>query len=465
MIIFIMTMSFGCQALTEEARAKQGPTYYVATNGSDQHPGTKKKPFRTIQKAARMAKPGATVYIRGGTYLERLVIQHSGTKKAPIVFQAYGKEKPVISGASIKGSKANGGLVDINQKSYITIKGLSIAHLISQSEDATPAGIFISGSGKGVKLLHNHIFDIQTKHRNGNAHGIAVYGTKAPKAIEDLEIKGNLVERLKLGASEAVVLNGNVTKFRITDNIVRRSDNIGIDLIGFEKTAPTTAYDQVRNGVVSKNKVYEISSYGNPAYGKEFSAGGIYVDGGKDIVIEHNITHHNDIGIEVTSEHKGKMAENVRIQYNQVYLNRFTGISIGGYDEKRGGTSYSTISHNVLYKNDTAGLDGGQFLMQYKSVHNKVTKNIMTASSSHFLIVNLYQVNEKNLFQKNVYDDRQGAAKSKWVWKGKELNGYQIYRKKSGQDKGSAYLNPLYINEKKYDFRLKSTSPAKKIVE
>ncbi|MEH7749578.1 DUF1565 domain-containing protein, partial [Neobacillus drentensis] len=227
LLILLMTViSFGCQAMTEEAGAKQGTAYYVAANGNDKHPGTKQKPFRTLKKAASIAKAGTTVYMRGGTYKEKLIVRHSGTKKAPVVFQAYGKEKPVISGASLKGNQADGGLVKIDQKSYITLKGLTVGHIKTNKEDVTPIGIFITGSGKGVKLLNNRVYDIQTTHQNGNAHGIAVYGTKAPAAIEDIEIKGNTVEKLKLGFSEALVLNGNVKKFRVTHNTVRHTDNI-----------------------------------------------------------------------------------------------------------------------------------------------------------------------------------------------------------------------------------------------
>lgn len=158
------------------------------------------------------------------------------------------------------------------------------------------------------------------------------------------------------------------------------------------------------------------------------------------------------------------MADRIRIEHNQVYLNRYTGISIGGYDKKRGGTTNTTISHNTLYKNDTAGLEGGQLLMQYQAVNNRITNNIMTASASHYLVVNLYQVNQKNTFQKNVYDDRKGAKASQWIWRGKWIEGYKTYLSKSGQDKGSAHLNPQFVNEKKYDFRLKKSSPAKKII-
>jgi hypothetical protein len=80
-----------------------GQPYYVAPTGSDADAGTLEKPFATLQRAqaARRQKPG-TVFLRGGTYYlpETLIFtaQDSGTKDAPVVFQAYGNERPVISG-------------------------------------------------------------------------------------------------------------------------------------------------------------------------------------------------------------------------------------------------------------------------------------------------------------------------------------------------------------------------------
>ena len=48
-------------------------------------------------------------------------------------------------------------------------------------------------------------------------------------------------------------MNGNVTNFRlITRNVVHDNDNIGIDIIGAEHTAPDPAVDQARDGVVSE---------------------------------------------------------------------------------------------------------------------------------------------------------------------------------------------------------------------
>ena len=95
--------------------------------------------------------------------------------------------------------------------------------------------------------------------RGGNGFGIAVYGTDAKTPITDLIIDGNEVHHLKTGSSESLVVNGNVTNFRITHNVVHDNNNIGIDVIGFERTAPDPAVDQARDGVVSGNLVYNIT--------------------------------------------------------------------------------------------------------------------------------------------------------------------------------------------------------------
>lgn len=147
-------------------------------------------------------------------------------------------------------------------------------------------GIYVTGSSKAIRLQQNHIHHIQTNAKNGNAHGIAVYGTGAMK---DIRIQQNTVENLKLGASEAVVLNGNIDGFDISKNIVRRNDNIGIDVIGYEGVATNKKYDYVRNGTITANTVSNISSYGNPAYGKNYAAGGIYVDGAKMYVLQTTV--------------------------------------------------------------------------------------------------------------------------------------------------------------------------------
>lgn len=441
--------------------AEQNHSIYVAVNGNDQNDGTKSKPFRTLKKASSEAKAGTTVFIRKGTYHEKLVVKHSGTKEKPINFKAYKKEKVVLSGKSLKDVEGDTSLVTINNKNYITISGLTIQDLTTELSDETVMGIYVTGSSRHITLENNHVQRIETHADDGDGHGIAVYGTGPMK---DIQILHNIVEDLQLGSSESLVLNGNIDGFNVENNLVRRNDNIGIDLIGFEGTSTNKKADYVRNGVVKNNKVYEISSYGNPAYGKDYSAGGIYVDGGNNITIEKNTIYKCDIGIEATSEHAGKYAAHINIIDNIIYNNFYTGISIGGYDEKRGGTIHSTISQNILYRNDTKGLDGGQLLLQHDTKNNVIERNIFTAGPSRLLIANYFTTNQANKLQKNVFHKEKGKT-GIWVWKEEEYTSFPEFKKASNSDAKSSYIDPKYENENKYDFRLKKDSPAKDIVE
>src|SRR3954447_17497892 len=52
----------------EETPPAAGRSWYVAPTGEDAAPGTLEKPFATVQRAQRAARPGDTVFLRGGTY-------------------------------------------------------------------------------------------------------------------------------------------------------------------------------------------------------------------------------------------------------------------------------------------------------------------------------------------------------------------------------------------------------------
>src|SRR6266498_4013025 len=75
-----------------------GQPYYIAPTGGDGNPGTLEKPFATIHRAQQAVrqKPGS-VLLRGGTYslAENLIFnaEDSGSKTAPVVYQAYGQEQ------------------------------------------------------------------------------------------------------------------------------------------------------------------------------------------------------------------------------------------------------------------------------------------------------------------------------------------------------------------------------------
>jgi hypothetical protein len=74
---------------------------YVAAKGNDSSDGSLETPYHTIQKAANMAQPGDTVWIRSGTYRESISPSTDGTLAQAIVFSAYPGEEVVISGCDL----------------------------------------------------------------------------------------------------------------------------------------------------------------------------------------------------------------------------------------------------------------------------------------------------------------------------------------------------------------------------
>jgi hypothetical protein len=75
-------------------------TYYVATGGSDGNDGlATDRPFKTIQRAALVMRPGSVCRIRGGIYRETVKPACTGLAGAPLAFEAYNNENVVISGA------------------------------------------------------------------------------------------------------------------------------------------------------------------------------------------------------------------------------------------------------------------------------------------------------------------------------------------------------------------------------
>ncbi len=94
---------------------------------------------------------------------------------------------------------------------------------------------------------------------------------------------------------------------------------------------PTPPSIKHATDVVSGNLVYNITSKGNPAYRNDESSDGIYVDGGTRILIEQNVMHDVDFGIELASEHKDRATSYITARNNLIYHSHTAGVSIGGY--------------------------------------------------------------------------------------------------------------------------------------
>jgi hypothetical protein len=449
-------------AFTSLTLAQSGSAFYVAKNGSDSNSGSFTAPWLTIQHAANSVTAGATVYVEAGVYNESVNFPASGTASNPITFTNYPGQTATIDGT---GRSVNGtqGLINIVNQSYITINGFEIRNYTTSSSGLTPAGIWVTGSGSGVQLINNIVHNITTKaERAGNAFGIAVYGTSSTP-ITQITISGNQLYNLKTGNSESMNVDGNVTYFTISNNVVHDNDNIGIDAIGFEGVGPSGS-DQAKYGEISGNTIYNITSYGNPAYGNQYSADGIYCDGCAYVIVERNTVHNCDLNIEAASEHKGHNASYVTIRNNLFYNANAVGVSIGGYASGVGGSDHIVVVNNTLYNNNTKN-QGAEFQIQYHSSSstNIFENNIVYAGTQNVWIYS-YVSGSTATANFNDYYSKAGYSQGTSITWGNNSSyaTYAAYQTKTGEDKNSPSANPDFINltSNPPNLDLQSGSPA-----
>jgi hypothetical protein len=445
-------------------------SFYVSTSGSDSNPGTQTAPWRTVQHAADTVRAGSTVNVRGGVYEELVTIKVSGNAADGfITFQSYPGETAVLDATHFTPSGRQG-VLTIHNQSYVRIEGFEIRNFRTAEHRLAPLGISVMGAGSHIELLKNNVHHIEqtfpgrdSPGSGGNGFGIAVYGTDAKTPISDLVIDGNEVHHLQTGSSESLVVNGNVTNFRITHNVVHDNNNIGIDVIGFERTAPAPAVDQARDGVVSGNLVYNITSRGNPAYGNDENSDGIYVDGGTRILIEQNVMHDVDFGIELASEHRDRATSYITARNNLIYHAHTAGVSIGGYAPERGHTEHCIVVNNTLYDNDTSATGSGEFQMQWNMADNIFVNNIVYAGPRCLIAVNKSQVDKQHPpvnIDHNLYYCPSGSEASSWLEVSTTVRGFDNYVQSTGNDRHSRFLDPHFVDAAARDFHLRPDSPA-----
>ena len=287
----------------------------------------------------------------------------------------------------------------------------------------------------GVVLRDVWVHHIANNADDGNAHGIVMYGNQA-EPLRDIIIENCLVEDCVLGASEALVLNGNIDHFTIRGNTVRNCNNIGIDVIGYEGLAPVD--DWARNGIISGNIVQACSSAENPAYRLPdsetivASAAGIYVDGAKRVLIYGNTVIGCDFGIEVASEHPEGTAEYVVVHSNIIRDCLKSGLLFGGYDAERGVTQHSQFIFNTLINNDHAGANSGAILVQQAS-NNLVSRNVVITGEAGLAVAAWQELpgQDSNIIVENVFIHPNGQPCS-YAWAGQWYDGLAAWQTASG---------------------------------
>jgi hypothetical protein len=186
----------GTTSPTSTATTLTPPTpynIYVSTTGNDANTGTSSYPYRTIQKAVNVAKPGTTIHVLNGVYSENVRVAVSGTASSRIIIKSENKW-----GAKVKGPLEG-------YKGIFTITGnyIDIAGFEMYGNAAYPYG---SNVGVWIASSYNRVYDnlihdltsCQSTCSN-EAVGILVNFYKgAPGKYHDNTINNNIIHHMYL---------------------------------------------------------------------------------------------------------------------------------------------------------------------------------------------------------------------------------------------------------------------------
>jgi hypothetical protein len=156
----------------------QGSTYFVATTGNDNWPGTFAQPWATWQKAFSTANAGDIVYFRGGVwypagaaYGNNIImvnppggLGHSGTLGNPIHYFNYPGESPVLDCSLINPSGSFNTGLELNRMNFVNFRGLTIRN-VHQPRAGVEAFGMVMDSCTNLHLENMIIHDI-----GGNAY-------------------------------------------------------------------------------------------------------------------------------------------------------------------------------------------------------------------------------------------------------------------------------------------------------
>lgn len=451
------------------ALAADPPRFYVALGGSDRNPGTQARPFRSIQHALNVARtPGTTIYVRQGVYRELLRFPHDGAPGRPITLRDAPGGRPVISGVALTAEQL--ALVEIRDRKHVRLEGFEITKFVSS---LSSAAVFVIGGSESVEVIGNTLHDIRhTLGVEGEMRGIAAYSTEN-REHRNLLIAGNTLYNISTGYSEVLSLAGNVVDFRVESNTahhnftnpvflasgVRSEDGSSIFAVGREEWVDP---GDTRDGVFRDNHIYANV---DPSRGGI----GIYVNGGRNILIERNRIHDNHTGIYVNGENPAVHAQNITIQNNLVYRNLTVGIGVGPEGERGsalegGRVTGVLVRHNTLVNNGHSSDWGGAGSLYVGRVNNArfVNNLVVTATEGDgaHKALTVGNVQHRAVLDHNLYFVPGGAVPL-FVWPlGRQYEGLAAFQVATGNEANGIVADPQLRADASGDWRPGPRSPA-----
>jgi len=174
-----------------------GAVYIVdqaASGASDANAGSEYKPFKTLQHAAEISKPGDVILVMAGSYPERVRIKTSGSRERPILFGAKPRRAVKVAGFDVGAD-------------YIRIEGFEIT--------AERPAVAVQLGGSHCQIVDNYIHEMMVAV-SGTVGKPGADGTRDYSAVAHNQVAYNKVYHnqygFMLGGEDWLVENNEVSR-------------------------------------------------------------------------------------------------------------------------------------------------------------------------------------------------------------------------------------------------------------
>jgi hypothetical protein len=231
-----------------------GYNFYVAPNGTATNDGSVSRPLdlATALSASSPARPGDTIWLRGGTYTGNFVSFLNGAGGAPITVRQYPGERATLDAAN--GSQAPTLSV---KGSYAWFWGFEVMNSYpNRTSGASSRGPGIMQYGPYTKLINLVVHD-------------ALDGIGTWSGVTDGEIYGNVIynngaDSGGVGAGHSIYVQNSTGTKRIVDNVMSNSYNFGIHVYTENGTINNVSMDgniAFNHGVLATSSSYKANYF------------------------------------------------------------------------------------------------------------------------------------------------------------------------------------------------------------
>ncbi len=252
--------------------------YYVSTNGNDNNDGeSKDNAFRTIARAFEVVEPGETILVLAGTYYERIELEYLGNSSAPITLRGE------AGAAILDGQRVRTMGIWCEYCTNLIFENLEIRNYT----DIGIGALYSSTITMRNLTVHNNGFAAQL-----TSWEIEGYGIDADECSNVL-IENNNVYQNGPNPQTDILMGTGINTFGCSNSTIRNNQ----------------CYENIGGGMLVEDGV-NVLVEGNNVYNNDLDAsveewwdGGLWVDGGHDIIIRNNtFTGNLGPGIEITDE-------------------------------------------------------------------------------------------------------------------------------------------------------------------